>query len=56
MGALLSVFEDLKDGKSAADEKAALRTREIRRALLKVMGCGEVQAVDNLAEKVGENS
>jgi hypothetical protein len=56
MVALLDVFEDPKDGKSAADEKAALRTGEIRRALLKFMGTGGLQAVDGLVEKVGENS
>ena len=56
MAALLSVFEDPKDGKRSAEEKAALRTGEIRRALLKVLGSGGVQAVDGLVEKVGENS
>lgn len=55
MAELLNAFEDPKDGRIAADEKAALRTGEIRRALLKVMGTGGVQAVDILVEKVGEN-
>jgi hypothetical protein len=55
MAELLNAFDDPKDGRMAADEKAALRTGEIRRALLKVMGTGGVQAVDILVEKVGEN-
>lgn len=56
MAPVLRAFEDSKTGRVAMDEKAALRTGEIRRALLKVLGIGEVQAVDTLVEKVGENS
>lgn len=56
MAAILSAFEDSKDGRIAMDEKATLRAGEIRRALLKVMGSVGVQAVDTLVEKVGENS
>ena len=56
MAVLLSVFEDPKGGKRG-DEKAAFRSGEIRRALLKVMGSDRAsQAVDGLVEKVGENS
>jgi hypothetical protein len=54
--ALLSVFEDPKYGKSATDEKAALRTGEIRRALLKLLRSGGLQAADSLAEIVDDNS
>lgn len=56
MAELLNAFDVPKDGKIGADEKAALRAREIRRVLLKVVGNGGVQAVDILVENVGENS
>lgn len=56
MAELLNAFEVPKDGRIGADEKAALRAGEIRRALLKVVGNGGVQAVDIVVENVGENS